>query len=180
MNSLDKQASPRSEDPRSHIRRTDRAIADENRIAELLHMAQVGFIATIQDDQPYLNSNLFWFDEAKNCIYFHTANTGRTRANIEGNPNVCFGIAEIGDLIPADIALEFSVEYAGVIAFGHGRIVDDADEAEYGLYGLIKKYFPELQPGEDYRMITADELARTSVFAIDIETWSGKQKMKPV
>ena len=179
MNNLDKQNPSRSDDPRSRIRRTDRAIVDEDQIAELLHKAQVGFIATSQDDQPYLNSNLFWFDEAEKCIYFHTANTGRTRSNIEGNPKVCFGIAEMGDLIPADIALEFSVEYAGVIAFGRARVVDDDVEAEYGLYGLLKKYFPELQPGDDYRTITADELARTSVFAIDIETWSGKQKMKP-
>ena len=179
MKNLDKPSSPRSDDPRSRIRRTDRAIVEEDRIAELLNMAQVGFIATSQDDQPYLNSNLFWFDEAKKRIYFHTANTGRTRSNIEGNPNVCFGIAEMGDLIPADIALEFSVEYAGVIAFGRGRVVDDVVEAEHGLYGLLKKYFPELQPGEDFCRITADELARTSVFAIDIETWSGKQKVKP-
>jgi nitroimidazol reductase NimA-like FMN-containing flavoprotein (pyridoxamine 5'-phosphate oxidase superfamily) len=179
VNNLEEQNSPRADDPRSRIRRTERAIIDNDQISELLHRAQVGFIATSQDAQPYLNSNLFWFDEANMRIYFHTANTGRTRSNIEGNPNVCFGIAEMGDLIPADIALEFSVEYAGAIAFGCARVVDDVDEAEHGLYGLLKKYFPDLQPGEDYRTITADELARTAVFAIEIETWSGKQKKKP-
>lgn len=178
MSTLKKQSSPQPEDLRTRVRRTDRAVEDDAWIAERLHAARVGFIATSDDGQPFLNSNLFWFDEAQKRIYFHTAITGRTRANIEANPRVCFGIAEIGELLPADTALEFSTEYAGVIAFGQARIVNDANEAENGLYGLLKKYFPSLKPGADYRAITRDELARTSVFAIDIDAWSGKQKRK--
>jgi nitroimidazol reductase NimA-like FMN-containing flavoprotein (pyridoxamine 5'-phosphate oxidase superfamily) len=178
VSDLTNSSSPQPEDPRTHIRRSDRAITNDARISEILRVAQVGFIATSLGDQPYLHSNLFWFDEAEKRIYFHTAHTGRTRTNIEGNPKVCFGIAEMGDLIPADIALEFSTEYTGVIAFGCARVIDDVVEAEHGLYGLLKKYFPDLRPGEDYHAITADELARTSIFAIDVETWSGKQKKK--
>ena len=178
MSDLNKQTHPGSTDPRTRIRRTDRAITDEARIIALLHQAQVGFIATSYEDQPYLNANLFWFDEEQRRIYFHTARQGRTRSNIETNPRVSFSIAELGELIPADVALEFSAEYAGVVVFGQARVVDESEEAEHGLYGLLKKYFPQHQPGRDYHAITPDELARTSVFAIDIETWSGKQKEK--
>lgn len=178
MSSPESKTVRRSEDPRTLIRRADRAIRDDAEISELLHRAQVGFIATAWDDQPFLNSNLFWFDETQNRIYFHTASAGLTRTNIEANPKVCFGIAEMGALIPADTALEFSTEYAGVNAFGQARVVKDTTEAEYGLYGLLKKYFPDLKPGQDYRAITAEELSQTSVFAIEIEAWSGKQKKK--
>jgi nitroimidazol reductase NimA-like FMN-containing flavoprotein (pyridoxamine 5'-phosphate oxidase superfamily) len=157
----------------------DRELRDDTKIVDLLQHAQIGFTATAVDGQPYLNSNLFWFDEVNKRIYFHTAIEGRTRSNIEANPQVCFGIAEIGSLLPADTALEFSTEYAGVIAFGRGRVVDNPQEAERGLYGLLQKYFPNLKPGSDYRNITAEELERTSVFAIDIESWSGKQKKSP-
>jgi len=166
----------RPQDPRAQIRRADRAIEDEAEIVKLLHHARVGFIATTWEDQPFLNSNLFWFDENGKAIYFHTAGAGRTRTNIESNPKICFGIAEMGDLIPADTALEFSAEYAGVTVFGQARVVEDSTEAERGLYGLLNKYFPDLKPGQDYRGITKEELDRTSVFAIDIEAWSGKRK----
>lgn len=178
MSNPDHKTTHLSEDPRTRIRRSDRAIVDNDEIVKLLHRARIGFVATTLGDQPFLNSNLFWFDQAQNRIYFHTASAGRTRSNIEANPKVCFGIAELGALLPADTALEFSTEYAGVAAFGEARVVDDATEAEHGLYGLLAKYFPELKPGDDYRAITTDELARTSVFAIEIETWSGKQKKK--
>jgi len=43
------------------------------------------------------------------------------------------------------------------------------------LYGLIGKYYPTLTAGEEYRPITEQELKRTSVFTIAIESWSGKR-----
>jgi nitroimidazol reductase NimA-like FMN-containing flavoprotein (pyridoxamine 5'-phosphate oxidase superfamily) len=46
------------------------------------------------------------------------------------------------------------------------------------LYGLIRKYFPEMIAGKDYRKITDKELKRTSVYAIQIEEWSGKENWK--
>lgn len=176
MSKLETSPYRQPEDPRTRIRRTDRALEDDTRITELLHRQQVGFIATSLDNQPFLNPNLYWFDEAQGRIYFHTASVGRTRANIEANPKVCFGVADMGDLIPAETAMEFSTEYASVLVFGQARVVEDRNEAEHGLYGLLGKYFPEHRPGEHYQAITPQELTLTSVFAIEIETWSGKQK----
>lgn len=160
-------------------RRRDRAIPHEPEVEGLLHRLPVGFIAVADGDQPYLNPNLFWFDAAARRIYFHTAAKGRTRDVIERNPRVCFSAAEMGSLIPADTALEFSTAYASVIAFGAARIVDDEAEQRLALQGLLDKYFPDLHPGVDYRPIVDDELARTSVYAIDIEAWSGKRKPEP-
>jgi nitroimidazol reductase NimA-like FMN-containing flavoprotein (pyridoxamine 5'-phosphate oxidase superfamily) len=101
---------------------------------------------------------------------------GRTRHNIERNPQVCFGLAEMGRLLPADTALEFSMEYSGVCAFGRARVLEDGEEKLRALQGLLDKYFPDLKPGEDYRGITKDEMDSTAVFAINVEAWSGKRK----
>jgi len=52
----------------------------------------------------------------------------------------------------------------------------EADEEQRAaLYGLLKKYFPEMEPGREYRPITAKELKRTSVYELKIESWSGKE-----
>jgi nitroimidazol reductase NimA-like FMN-containing flavoprotein (pyridoxamine 5'-phosphate oxidase superfamily) len=82
----------------------------------------------------------------------------------------------MGRLLPADEALEFSVEYRGVAVFGKGAIVTDPEEATRSLHLLLDKYCPHLQRGRDYRGVVPEELKRTSVFRIDIESWSGKQK----
>jgi len=52
-------------------------------------------------------------------------------------------------------------------------MMDDADEQHHALYGLLKKYFPTMTPGQEYRPITDQELKRTSVYAIAIDSWSG-------
>lgn len=145
-----------------------------------LEAAPYGFLATVDEHgQPFLNSNLFVYDAQRHCIYLHTHRTGRTRDNVAAEQKVAFGVSGMGRLLPAPEALEFSVEYAGVVAFGTGRVVEDASEAREALQALLDRYAPHLVAGRDYRSTTDDELARTAVYRIDIETWSGKQKEVP-
>jgi len=160
----------------SQIRRQDRAVTDETWIKDFLHRTPYGTLATANAGQPFINSNLFVYDEAAHAIYLHTARVGRTQANVEANQRVCFSISEMGRLLPADVALDFSVEYAGVTVFGTATILADEAEQTRALQMLLDKYFPHLRPGQDYRAITAEELRRTAVYKIDIEQWSGKQK----
>lgn len=158
------------------MRRSDRGVEDEAWIRAMLDTTPLGFLATAYEGQPFLNSNLFAYDPAQHVIYMHTANVGRTQANIEANDRVCFTVATMGRLLPADEALEFSVEYASVVVFGRMSRIDDPDEATDGLQQILDKYAPHLQSGKDYRPITADEIKRTGVLRIDIDAWSGKKK----
>lgn len=170
--------SERIEDPRGHnvVRRQDRAVSDEGWIRQFLHEAPFGFLATVSQGQPFLNSNLFVFDENRNAIYLHTARTGRTRSNLEAGGRACFSVSRMGRLLPASEALEFSVEFSGVVVFGRAGVVREDGEKEEALQLLLDKYFPHLKPGSHYRPITPDELERTSVYRLDIESWSGKEK----
>lgn len=169
-----------SAQPPTAVRRADRAVTDEAWIRDTLHAAAWGTLATVHDGQPFVNGNLFVYNADRHALYLHTARVGRTQANIaeggvEGVP-VCFGVFAMGRMLPADEALEFSVEYEGVTVFGRAHVVDDTDEAEDGLQRLLDKYAPHLRPGRDYRGITADELKRTAVYRVDIESWVGKRK----
>ncbi|NJK79078.1 MAG: hypothetical protein HC914_03900 [Chloroflexaceae bacterium] len=56
----------------TEIRRRDRAVTDEAWIQALLHRAPFAALATVVDGQPFINSNLFVYDEAAACIYMHT------------------------------------------------------------------------------------------------------------
>lgn len=151
---------------------------DEDWIVSFLERAQVGHIATRWDEQPYITPTLFWYDPEQHEIYFHSNITGRVRANAERNPEVCFEASHAGELLPSNIALNFSIQYESVIAFGKIRVLEDDEEKLRGLYGLIEKYFPGMIPGKHYRPITDEELKPTSVYAITIESWSGKRNWK--
>lgn len=151
---------------------------DEGWIRAFLHSAQVGHIASARDGQPFLNPSTFWFDEEYHQIVFHSNVAGRVRSNLETNPRVCFEASEMGRLLPSNVALEFSLQYRSVIVFGTARLLTDEAEARRALYGLIRKYFPRMRAGREYREITDRELKRTSVYAIQIEAWSGKENWK--
>jgi uncharacterized protein len=151
---------------------------DEEWIRAFLREARVGHIASARDGQPFLNPSTFWFDEQGHQIIFHSNLAGRICSNIEANPQVCFETSELGNLLPSNVALEFSLQFRSVIVFGNARLISDPDEARRLLYGLIWKYFPSMTAGREFREITDKELSRTSVYAIQIEEWSGKENWK--
>jgi nitroimidazol reductase NimA-like FMN-containing flavoprotein (pyridoxamine 5'-phosphate oxidase superfamily) len=147
-------------------------------IRAFLREARVGHIASARDGQPFLNPSTFWFDEENHQIVFHSNAAGRIRSNIEGNPKVCFEASELGKLLPSNVALEFSLQFRSVIVFGNARLVSNPKEARRALYALINKYFPKMSAGREFREITDKELRSTSVYALAIESWSGKENWK--
>ena len=151
---------------------------DDEWIRAFLRESQVAHIASSRDGQPFLTPSTFWFDEENHQIIFHSNIAGRIRSNIEANSRVCLEVSELGQLLPSNVALEFSLQYRSVIVFGTARLVSDPQQARRVLYGLIHKYFPRLTPGKEFREITEKELRSTSVYAIQIEEWSGKENWK--
>jgi nitroimidazol reductase NimA-like FMN-containing flavoprotein (pyridoxamine 5'-phosphate oxidase superfamily) len=162
--------------PYSEVRRADRAVQDDAWIIAILQSVPFGGLATVCDGQPFINNNLFAFDEAAHAMYTHTAALGRTRSNVEEDNRCCFSVSQMGRLLPHETALGMSVEYASVVVFGRASVVKDVDERERALQLLLAKYFPHLHPGIDYRAITPQELAITTVYRIEIDEWSGKRK----
>ena len=160
--------------PTAHQRLPEYQRGDEW-IRAFLHKARVGHIASTWEAQPFVTPSTFWYDQENHRIIFHSNITGRVRANIERNPKVCLQASEMGELLPSNVALEFSLQYRSVMVFGTATILEDSDAKRTALYGLIGKYFPGMEAGREYRPITDNELKRTSVYAIAIETWSGKE-----
>lgn len=165
-----------NDNPLTAMRRRDRAVEDEGWIKTFLHRAPYGVLASVDGDQPFINTNLFVYDEDAHTIYLHSARHGRLRSNIEHNPRVCFSVMEMGRLLPADVALEFSLEFASVVVFGEARVIEDQETARQALQRLLDKYAPHLRPGDDYRPPVEPEIKRTSVYELRIEAWSGKKK----
>jgi nitroimidazol reductase NimA-like FMN-containing flavoprotein (pyridoxamine 5'-phosphate oxidase superfamily) len=155
--------------------RKDRA-KDDAWIREYLKRVPFGMLATEFEGQPFIKPTLFVYDESENAIYIHGALVGRMRTNLEANPRVSFCIAEMGRLLPADTAMEVGVEYASVVVFGKVEVLTDSGDARRGLQMLLDRYFPHLKPGVDYREILPQELDITSVYRINIDSWSGKEE----
>ena len=146
---------------------------DDEWNAKFLNKIRVGHISTRDGNQPFINPTSFWYSKEDHEIYFHSNAVGRMRFNAENNPETCFECYRSGRLLPSNLALEVSFQYECVIAFGRIRVIEDIDEKRDVLNELLQKYFGEMRSGEDYRPVTDNELKRTSVYGIKIESWSG-------
>lgn len=142
---------------------------------EFLLRCQVGHVATHWDDQPFITPKLYWYNPENHKIYFHTSYKGRLSANCARDNKVCFEACEIGKILPAKTACNFDLQYESVVVFGKIYLVEDRTEKLYALYGLLTKHFPDMKVGQDYKSIADNELDRTAVYAIRIESWSGKR-----
>lgn len=159
------------------MRRADRA-TDDQWIRTFLSRAPFACISVVWENRPYATNNTFVYDPSQKAIFMHTARNGHFRSVVESRKpvEVCVTVARMGRLLPADTAKELSVEYYSVVVFGQIRIVDEPRECKAALEKLAAKYFPHLTPGEDYRALIPSEVAETTVYRIDIEHWTGKQK----
>jgi nitroimidazol reductase NimA-like FMN-containing flavoprotein (pyridoxamine 5'-phosphate oxidase superfamily) len=160
--------------PTDHQRRPENQ-RDDEWVRGFLRTAQVAHVASARDGQPFINPTTFWFDETHHRIIFHSNVAGRVRDNLEHDPRVCIEVSELGRFLPSNTPLEFSLQYRSAVVFGAARVLDDAEEQRRVMYGLIGKYFPALRPGHEFGPITDKDLKRTSVYAVDIQAWSGKE-----
>ena len=160
--------------PANAQRRPENAMSDDW-VRAFLGRALIGHVATLWDDQPFITPTNFWYDPERHEIYYHSNVVGRLRANSERHARVCFETSEFGRFLPSNVALEFSIQYESVMVFGAVSVLDDDADKRRALQGLLEKYFPGMQAGRDYRPITDAELKRTSVYAVKIESWSGKR-----
>ncbi len=159
----------------SRVRRRDRAVEDDHWIRSFLEAAPTCVVATESDGWPFATPLIFAYDAESHCVYFHTGRAGRLFSNVGRNPRMCLSAFKMSGLAAATRASGFDVEYESVTAFGSARVLEDAEEAVHGLRLLLDKYFPELQYGRDYDAIAGEELARTAVYRLEIDAWSGKR-----
>jgi nitroimidazol reductase NimA-like FMN-containing flavoprotein (pyridoxamine 5'-phosphate oxidase superfamily) len=132
----------------------------------------------VWDAQPFVTPTNYYFDEPGHRLIFHSNLAGRLRANIDRNPKVCAEVSEMGRYLPSNVSLEFSVQFRSVMVYGSACIIEDRDEQRRLLHQLIAKYFAPLELGKDYRPVTDQELKKTSVYELRIESWSGKENWK--
>lgn len=165
-------------DPQQHSPARQRRPAnrrDDAWITALLKRGEIAHIATRWDEQLFQTPTSFWYDADNHTVIFHSNIAGRVRANIERHPGVCLEVSEYGRFLASNDPLEASVQYRSVVVFGTARVLVDPEARRRALAGLLGKYFPQLELGREIMPIGDAALARTSVYAVAIDSWSGKE-----
>lgn len=154
------------------VRRQNRILEDKDRINELLHQSEYGFLSLGDSANGYAYGIplSYVYDETANSLYFHCAPEGQKLDMIKQNNKVCFCV--VGKTKP--IANQFTTLYESVIVFGNADTDLPDDEKKKALRLLVQKYSPGYEDtGEKYIEKSWD---RTAVFKIKIVHTTAKAK----
>lgn len=151
------------------LRRAERALSESDTQA-LLDSAPYISIATVDTDgTPY--SLPISFVRMGSTLYFHATNEGGHKFDsFEHDARVC--ASAVVDVEPRFEDGDFTTSYASALAFGRVREVTDRVEFRHALVALCMKYVPTAK--HEIGGAMEREVAHTSVWAIDIDTLTGK------
>ena len=149
-------------------RKKQRAHYDRATVHAVLDAAVVCHIAYAIDGQPYCTPIFFWRDGER--LYWHGSPASR-RAPRDGL-SVCLTVTHLDSLVLGRSGSGHSADYRSAMCFGTARLLDDEGEKARALNAMIDRFYPGR--AATLRPMTADDVQRTAVFAMDIEEASVK------
>jgi uncharacterized protein len=153
-----------------NMRRSDLEILDKSIIENILNANTVCRIGLMDGEVPYIVPMSYGYTPGS--IYLHSALEGKKLDLLEKNNQVCFEVSDSIEMVPADAACGFSVQYRSIIGSGKAELVSDPEEKHQGLQIVMHQH-----TGRGNWDIPLAVLTKVSVIRITIESMTGKQKL---
>ncbi|BBO18317.1 flavin-nucleotide-binding protein [Candidatus Brocadia pituitae] len=156
--------------PRYHLQKKEREIQDRNELLRIIKKGKYLTIALCRNNEPYIVTLSYGYDERKNAFYFHSRRRGLKSEFMQENPSVCATIIEDKGYIMNECAHEFR----SVIVRGDIYFVETLEEKKQGMDILLK----HLEDNPDkirQESLTNDVVYRNlEILRLDVTDMQGK------
>jgi len=153
-----------------HLRRKEMAIDDPQQMAEIIRGQQYMALALCKDNEPYLVTMNYGFDEERRCFYFHCAQRGKKMDYLAANPVVWGQITEDRGLVAGQCDYAYrTVQFRGRVEF-----LEDLEAKRQALSLMIEQLESEPEPLKA-RLLQAARLEKVTVGCIWIQEMTGKR-----
>jgi len=155
-----------------HLRREDRSMSERSELLEVIDKQRHMTIAMAKDNNPYLATVNYAFDESSNCFYFHCAGIGKKVDYLKSNSGVWGQILD--DL--GYMEGECDHAYRTVQFRGAAKLIFRRAEKRKALSLMIEKL--EKNPGAaKKKFIKESSLSKVLTVRIDVKEMTGKSNM---
>jgi nitroimidazol reductase NimA-like FMN-containing flavoprotein (pyridoxamine 5'-phosphate oxidase superfamily) len=113
--------------------RPEREITDKEDINKLLANGKFAVLSLCRENEPYIVTLSYGYDESSNALYFHCAKEGLKTDFIKSNPNVCATVIEDGGYIDG----ECGHYYKTLVLRGTITFVLDNNEKKHAMNILL-------------------------------------------
>ncbi|MBB6522837.1 pyridoxamine 5'-phosphate oxidase family protein [Pseudoteredinibacter isoporae] len=162
---------PLQQSEKTRLRRSPkRAVFDREALYQIFDEAMVAHVGFVQDQQSYVIPMLVWRWE--NRLMIHGSNGSRMIKALCGDQSICITATHLDGMVLAKSAFHHSSNYRSAMVMGSCYVLEDEREIEQSLEVFMELIAPGRWP--QLRPPHANELAATTVLAIDIEEASVK------
>ena len=162
--------------PATRIRNhPERAVPGE--AAAILEQGLVAHVGIVEDGWPVVIPMSYHYDPAKpEKLYLHGSVKSRLLKTLAGGVPVCVTVTLSDGLVYSRKAMNHSMNYRSVVAFGQARQVEDGPEKFRLFDQMVQRYFNGRTLDRDYRSPSEQDLAATALLEVTIGRWNAKAR----
>lgn len=150
------------------MRRSDREILDPELIDSIIRGAEICRIAMCSNNIPYVVPMNFGYKDG--ILYLHSAKEGKKIDILRENPRVCFEMESGIELIPGELACDYSMKYYSVIGSGEAFFIEDREEKKKALDVIMEKVTGRLEHVYNEKAVDA-----VLIIAVSVKELSAKK-----
>jgi len=154
-----------------HMNRKEREIAEPSVLLEILKQGKYAVISMCRDNEPYLVTLSYGYDENKNALYFHCSQKGLKLDFITHNPSVCATVIEDKGYKLG----ECSQAYRSVVFWGKMHIIKDLPEKKHAIDILLNQLEDDLNKVKEKSLKSDERYEDVGILRLDITEITGKQ-----
>ncbi len=150
------------------VRKSKNEISTEDAKALLRDNKRAALSVNGDDGYPYTVPVNFYYDEAEQKIYFHSAKKGHKIDAMKANDKICLTTWNDGELEDGDWAFHV----ASCVVFGRAKLIEDRKITEEKIRKFARKYYPSAEEVEEE---IKKAINGVQLVAMEIEHISGKR-----
>ena len=150
------------------MRRKEQEIKDKKVIKEILTESKICRIAIMDKNIPYIIPMNYGY--SNNCLYMHSAPSGKKIDLLKHSNKVCFEIDYASEIIKNDLSCDWLTKYRSLIGSGTIEIITDTEQKKQGLNILMAQH------GKTKNNVYKEEqVKKIVILKLKIEQLTGKQ-----
>lgn len=163
------------------MRQAGRQLRSAGQLHDVVEACQTVRIACIDEEGLFIVPMSFGYDwadpeeidaeEPRLALWVHSAGQGRKADAFDREPRVAIEMDMQDGVIAGTYACAYSYAYRSIMGTGTIHRIQGTEAKRYGLTRIMQHLAPEASAG-----FTDQALARTNIYCIDIDHFTGKQR----
>ena len=175
------QAAPAAPVAHRPMRQAGRQLRSAGQLHDVVEACQTVHIACADEEGLFIVPMSFGYDwadpeeidadEPRLALWVHSAGAGRKADAFDREPRVAIEMDVQDGVIAGTYACAYSYAYRSIMGTGTIHRIQGTEAKRYGLTRIMQHLAPEASAG-----FTDQALARTNIYCIDIDHFTGKQR----